>query len=195
MIKKSAKLLSFVIVSKCITSIIGILFLISGYSNGKEIIDSEELTNVVSASANLRVEPQYMTYVNARYGFSLSYPNSLIKVSEADNGDGAKFISQDKKAILTVYGSNNVPYEHPEMLFKKDMSMIQGNVKLKTQDNNGYSILWINNGIANYRRVNVGMGSMNSIIFQYPEDQGGIYDPLIEYFNKSFKPGNLLDTH
>lgn len=55
-----------------------------------------------------RVENEYRTYHNIRFGYSISYPaDSLIPQGEAENGDGQKFLSRDGRTEMLVYGSHN----------------------------------------------------------------------------------------
>lgn len=50
----------------------------------------------------------WATYVNARYGFVICYPENLLMAQgEADNGDGQTFKAPDG-AELRAFGSNNV---------------------------------------------------------------------------------------
>src|SRR5437763_1722717 len=48
---------------------------------------------------------KYSTYSNARFSYSISYPaDLLLPQGEADNGDGQRFTSRDKRAEMIVYG-------------------------------------------------------------------------------------------
>jgi hypothetical protein len=48
----------------------------------------------------------YKNYTNVRFAFAISYPEGiLIPQGEADNGDGQKFISEDKTVEMLAYGS------------------------------------------------------------------------------------------
>jgi hypothetical protein len=53
-------------------------------------------------------EEKFKTYVNARFGYSLSYPDIFEPETESENGDGAEFSSQDGEYTLTVWGGYNV---------------------------------------------------------------------------------------
>lgn len=46
---------------------------------------------------------EWATYHNARFDFSISYPNFLIPQGESGNGDGQKFISEDEKFQFWAY--------------------------------------------------------------------------------------------
>src|SRR5437588_5064694 len=54
----------------------------------------------------------YRTYTNARFGYSISYPASvLVPQGESDNGDGQIFRSRDGHAEMRVFGRYNVQNE------------------------------------------------------------------------------------
>ena len=50
-------------------------------------------------------EGNYRTYVNSRYGYSISYPSNLIPQPESDSGDGRAFLSKNGDAELLVFAS------------------------------------------------------------------------------------------
>ena len=50
-------------------------------------------------------ESVYRTYVNDRYGYSISYPSSLIPQPESGSGDGRAFLSKNGDAELLVFAS------------------------------------------------------------------------------------------
>jgi hypothetical protein len=51
---------------------------------------------------------KYETYANARFGYSLDYPDIFDTKIESDNVDGVAMESSDGKYALTVWGSNNI---------------------------------------------------------------------------------------
>jgi hypothetical protein len=50
----------------------------------------------------------YVTYRNARFGFSVAVPSSFTAGTPPQNGDGMTFGPKDHRVTLSVYGSNNV---------------------------------------------------------------------------------------
>jgi hypothetical protein len=60
---------------------------------------------------------QLATYINARYGYSISYPAELLSPQrEADNGDGRAFQAKIGRARFLVYGGYNALGDSPETL-------------------------------------------------------------------------------
>ncbi len=52
--------------------------------------------------------PLATRYVNARYGYSVEIPSSLLLRSEGQNGDGRTYLSKDARTELLVYGSQEL---------------------------------------------------------------------------------------
>jgi hypothetical protein len=61
----------------------------------------------IGLAATSAAQITYKTYSNARFEYSISYPNLLVPQGEATNGDGQKFRSRDGRAELIVYGGHN----------------------------------------------------------------------------------------
>ena len=47
-------------------------------------------------------------YENARFGYSIKYPDEFVKIKESDNGDGIWLEAKDGKSQLTFSGGYNV---------------------------------------------------------------------------------------
>jgi hypothetical protein len=65
------------------------------------------LAHVAEAPAEY-AEPEYETYVNDRFGYSVNYPDIFDRSREPDNGDGVEFASADGEYGLTIWGGYNV---------------------------------------------------------------------------------------
>lgn len=89
---------------------------IQARANGEIPLDGPVPAND-SASAN--GNPLYLTYVNARFGFSVQYPPGLLTMQRApDNDDGRTFKSADRKAIVLAFGRYLTDGETPETIAK-----------------------------------------------------------------------------
>jgi hypothetical protein len=60
------------------------------------------------ASFALAGENRYKTYVNARFGYSIDYPDIFDSQKEPDNGDGIEFSGRGGEVTLTIWGGHNV---------------------------------------------------------------------------------------
>ena len=45
-------------------------------------------------------------YVNSRFGFGVALPSDYVVINSADNGDGMRLASPDRKTTLSVFGAN-----------------------------------------------------------------------------------------
>lgn len=63
------------------------------------------LYGVNGSSAIAQNQPNYQSYHNARFAYSIAYPADVFAPQgESDNGDGQRFLSKDGRAELIVYG-------------------------------------------------------------------------------------------
>ena len=60
-----------------------------------------------STAASARPSADWDIYANARYGFQVCYPRSLVPKGESANSDGQTFRARDGGELL-VWGENNV---------------------------------------------------------------------------------------
>jgi hypothetical protein len=135
-------------------------------------------------------ESGYKTYINGRFGFSISYPQDFKPNKPPANGDGLKCTSQDGQATLTAYGSNNAKFSLQE-LYNMDIKNIKGELGYKEMGDSWYVITWKENGIIYYKKTFLGAESNNSFTFSFPEDQRTQYNDIVTSLEKSFKPGEI----
>lgn len=171
------------------------VYLVATDSLDDSYIKKDSKISAKSVMSNLQNLQQFKTYNNLKYGFKIDYPSNFVMLSEDMYGSGASFLSEDKKTKLIAYGSDNVPYEPTEMLYKKDLSVIDGEVKHKALHKDWYEISWIKNKVIYYRKVNVGTEALNSIIFSYPEFRSSMYNSVLEHLILSYKNGDLDSAH
>lgn len=180
------------------TYILVVLFMISFIFMDTEKINfgykSKSESKSIMASSN-QISLQYKKYYNDQFGFSVDYPSDFSVQRDNDNKSGVSFYSTDNLIRITAYGVNNTPYETTEMLLKKDLSIIDGNLKDKTLNKDWYELSWVNNGTIYYRKVIVGTEAFNSLIISYPSNVSPINKSILEHLILSFKPGNLETVH
>lgn len=59
-------------------------------------------------------------YVNARYGFKITFPDIFTVSREAQNGDGITLLNPEKKLYLLAWGSNNVLNDTLDSYYEKE---------------------------------------------------------------------------
>lgn len=71
-------------------------------------MDTANPVNTGGPSSGEKISMQYNTYANARFGYSLDYPDLYSASRESDNGDGVTLESDDGIYTLRIWGSYNV---------------------------------------------------------------------------------------
>jgi len=133
----------------------------------------------------------YRTYNNARYGYSIVYPVDLLEPQgEAENGDGQKFLSRDKKVLLLVFGANNIDNDSAKRgfdKFVKDMNAEQGRVvTYKVLKKSWFVVSGRHDNNLFYSKTIYRGDTSISFIIEYPASERAIYDPIVTRISKSF---------
>lgn len=69
-----------------------------GFAQPKNIRSNATNTSRPASTSALNL------YENARFGYKISYPRTLIPQTESENGDGRMFRSEDEQTTLLVWG-------------------------------------------------------------------------------------------
>lgn len=165
----------------------------SSVANTKPEQNKNELNDATNSKNKEESSLQFNTYRNARYGFSIRYPNTY-KVNEySDNGDGAK-ISSDKAEIL-AYGSNNI-FDYDASLYYNFIAKdIKGDIKYKAINDNWFVVSWIEQDMIKYQKSVIGKGSVDTFIFSYPRNEAKDYDLIVNELSSSFKTPSINEGH
>lgn len=169
-------------------------------NKAKSVLTEAEKLGACSRSNNLEFnikrfidgknQVNFKTYKNYRFGFSLEYPENLIKGPEPTNGDGSKFTSDD--FTILAYASNNVlgynGYSYFESYIKDELA---GEIIHQEISNNYVEVSYIVDGIVYYHKAVVG-NSLNAIEITYLESKSTNYDDVLEYILNSFKTPNVF---
>ena len=146
---------------------------------------SASLTPLATAQTQ-NAQPQYATYKNARFGYSLQYPTFLAPQPEAQNGDGRRFLSRDGKTILTVFGRHNafdrtLRAEHAKALadWRKDGAKVT-----YSRVGKGYFALsgYVGGNIF-YEKTLMKRDQFHTFFYEYPRAQKKVMDAPV---NRSF---------
>lgn len=130
----------------------------------------------------------WRTYVNARFGVSVDYPDMFsVRDPEPDNGDGQAFRTPDGGAKLTVYGSYNVNRQSARELmqaYKTDGV----NYTYSTATTNWFVLSGKKAGKIGYMRCNLGPSDVVGCFdIEYPEQQAVKWAPIVERLGRSLK--------
>jgi len=81
-------------------------------------------------------QQHWVTYTNPRFGTTADYPADLFTVQDppAENGDGQTFRTADGRAELSIYGTNNLEAETPEVYVTRHVNLDDVTFKRVTSD-------------------------------------------------------------
>ena len=129
----------------------------------------------------------YKTYINARFGYSIAYPSSLLEPQgEADNGDGQIF--KNDNAEMRVYGTNLLLNETLEKEYQALLEASDGIVAYKLLRTNFFVISVRSDGEIYYRKtIEKDDGAFVTFEIRYKESKKKIYDKAVKKIVKSFK--------
>jgi hypothetical protein len=126
----------------------------------------------------------YSTYSNARYGFSISYPGSLlVPQGESDNGDGQKFVSRDGSASLAAFGSNRLDRSLQEEFRSAQENR---NVTYKVLRRDMFVVSGTEDGKIFYQKTLLRGDVFKTFIIEYDERKRGVYDAVTTRVARSF---------
>jgi hypothetical protein len=141
-----------------------------------------------------RLNPEFQTYTNNRYGFRVDYPGSFIPQQPPENGDGVTLKSEDGKATLVVSGMNNAGFTLKDE-YDRSIKDVQGQLGFNKMGGSWFVVTWTDGDNLGYTKEFVGPGSQNSFTITFPVEQRPQYDNVVTKIEKSFKPGDLDNSH
>jgi hypothetical protein len=140
------------------------------------------------------LNPTFRTYTNNRYGFRVDYPLTFRPEAPPENGDGLSFKSQDGKATLDVSGANNSGFTLKDE-FDSAIRNIQGQLGYNKTGGSWFVVTWTDGDNISYMKEFVGPGSRNSLTITFSVEQKSQYDSVVTAIEKSFRPGDLDNSH
>lgn len=136
----------------------------------------------------------FQTYTNSRYGFRVDYPESFRPELPPENGGGLSFKSQDGEATLVVSGRNDAGLTLKSE-FDSAIKNVQGQLGYNKMGGSWFVVTWTDGDIVGYTKEFVGSASQNSFTITFPVEQKPQYDSVVTKIEKSFKPGDLDNSH
>jgi hypothetical protein len=133
---------------------------------------------------------KYNHYVNVRFEYSVNYPTTLIAQGEADNGDGQRFISKDKKAEMAVYGAYNALEQSLKDLYEEAISEKEKEsaiVTYKVLKRDFFVISGKGNGKIFYQKTIKQDDIFKTLIIEYDESLKETFNPITSVISNSFK--------
>lgn len=137
------------------------------------------------------------TYCNARFGFCVGYPTSLLKDSSSpENNDGQRF-DNGNGLEMTASGINNATHD----TLASEMRSARGDfdrVTYQAQGKNWFVLSGLKKGATDtiiYLKTFIGRGSVNHLEITYPVPLKENYRTVVGNIARSFKPGQLGVAH
>ncbi len=147
---------------------------------------------LAAAPSGVGADARWATYVNDRFGTSLSYPADVFAVQPPpDNDDGRTLVAADGAKIL-VFGGYNVDNE---TLASKRAGLAGGDYARIAYNATGKNWFVVSghraiSGVDSifYEKyiVSAASGTIHSLIVTYPTQSKTRYDPIVERVAASF---------
>jgi hypothetical protein len=136
-------------------------------------------------AVNISAQTNFSTYVNPRFGFSISYPSYLIQSRLPDNGAGISFKSPDGCLSISAQGHflNGLSLS---TMWNHDLTAYGNSITYKVKRNDWFVVSGVANGFEYYRKTFVKGGNWCSFVITYPHGQNERYDPVVEQIAKNF---------
>lgn len=165
----------------------------------------EKVLKFGEPASSTPAQPEYQTYTNSRYGFSVELPASYTKGADPTNGDGLEFHSSDGRATVTMSGSNNTESLSVEQALnyytegagwtQPTYQNVSGNRITASGLNQPEFGATPDNTSIFYEQYLVGPGSIDSMTWNYPQPDKDAYDAAVAHAAKTFQSGDLSVAH
>ena len=136
-------------------------------------------------------EVAWKKYANARFGFVLTYPATLIAGQEAMNGDGREFHSKDAEFSLAAFAHFFVPDSGDsfDKRWQEELDTPDVTITYKKKTPNWYVVSGLTkSGTEYYHKLYRKGSSWASFHITYPHAKNKTYDPWVARIEKSFIP-------
>jgi hypothetical protein len=140
------------------------------------------------AQAPASAQEQWATYSNPRYGAAADYPADLFTEKEPppENRDGQTFHTADGRAELTIYGTNNIDGEAPDVYVSKHVSL--ADVSYKKVGSDFYAVSGKRGAAIYYERCNFpNLDVLVCFYISYPAAESGTWDPIVTRIGQSLR--------
>jgi hypothetical protein len=140
------------------------------------------------AHAPAVAEEQWSTYSNPRYGATADYPTDLFTVQDPppENGDGQTLHTADGRAELTIYGTNNIDGESPDIYVSRHVSL--ADVSYKKVGEDFYAVSGKRGATIYYERCNFpNLDVLVCFYISYPAAEKAKWDAIVTRIGQSLR--------
>jgi hypothetical protein len=153
-------------------------------------------TQTKSQKGDARYWALTQKYCNARFGFCISYPASLLMDKAPENDDGRKF-DNGNGLEMTASGINNATHDTLASERRSARDDFE-RVTYQAKGTNWFVLSGLKKGATDtiiYLKTYIGRGSVNHLEITYPVAQEKVYRTVVGNIARSFKPGQLSAAH
>lgn len=139
----------------------------------------------------LAAEPEWKTYTNPRFGFSISHPPELEAGPGSGSGDGNTFKSKDGKVTLLAYAHflQKDDGDTLESRWKDELAKRGETVTYKKKGETWFVVSGVEkDGTEYYRKFATEKGNWATFLITYPHADHEKYDAWVTKIEKSFVP-------
>ena len=137
------------------------------------------ITIVAALTGTVAAKP--FTYVNERFGTSVTFPDEIFTEQQEppENGDGQRWLSPDGAGIA-IYGSYNVLDDTPRTLEKSGRALPGRTVTYARTGQNWIVLSGFKGDVIFYERQIISpSGIIHGVEITYPKKLKAKYDPLV----------------
>ena len=146
---------------------------------------------VILATTASAQQLKWRKYTNERFGFTLSYPSTLVAGVEAQNGSGREFHTPDMTFSLAVSAHFFAPDigDTFEARWNEELSSLGDTINYKKKTDAWYVVSGVaKDGTEYYHKKMRKGGNWVAFHITYPHAQNAKYDKWVEEIAKRFVP-------
>lgn len=145
---------------------------------------------IMFSAGAVAAAPSGRTYVNARFGYVLTYPASLVAEREADNGDGRVFHPRDGGAgRVRVWAAYNALEESPDQIADQAVEECQGApVAYRVAKAGLVAVSCAHGGEVFYQKTLIRGDVVTTLQVTYPAAERGAWEPMVKALAASLRP-------
>lgn len=137
----------------------------------------------------------YTLYTNARFGYSVAYPETFT-IQEVNNGSGINLESDTANGtiMINLWGSNNIDGSTAKSALNKMKSDI-GIEGYSASGDDWFVYSYEVDGTVVYVKEYVGSGSIAAMSITYPKSASAMGDEMCEIMEPTLEPGDITQAH
>lgn len=137
----------------------------------------------------------YTLYTNARFGYSVAYPETFT-IQEVNNGSGINLESDTANGtiMINLWGSNNIDGSTAKSALNKMKSDI-GIEGYSASGDDWFVYSYEVDGTVVYVKEYVGSGSIAAMSITYPKSASAMGDKMCEIMEPTLEPGDITQAH